>query len=136
MVVNAAVPYPAAYSGYTYMLGSGIDGIYHYRQSDSQSVIRVRVGNTDQFGALGWGVTWGTTAVNKNALTYKLNDFNAVNNNVTPGPSDTSGILPVVNMLTIGSNSSGTNSFINGTIAKLTYYPVRLSNSTLQALTT
>ena len=116
------------------MLGSFNDGIYHYRQSDSQSVVRIRVGSTDQFGALGWGATWATTAINKNALTYKLNDFNAANNGGAPGSSDTSGIVPTVNALTIGSNNG--SSYINGTIAKLTYYPTRLSNSTLQALTT
>ena len=134
MIINVAVSYPAAYSGYTYMLGSFNDGIYHYRQSDSQSVVRIRVGSTDQFGALGWGATWATTAINKNALTYKLNDFNAANNGGAPGSSDTSGIVPTVNALTIGSNNG--SSYINGTIAKLTYYPTRLSNSTLQALTT
>ena len=134
IIINAAVPYPAAYSGYTYMLGSFNDGIYNYRQSDSQSVVRIKVGSTDQFGALGFGATWSTSSINKNALAYKLNDFNSANNGGTPGSSDTSGIVPTVNALTIGSNNG--SSYINGTIAKLTYYPTRLSNSTLQALTT
>jgi hypothetical protein len=41
--------------------------------------------------------------------------------------------MPVVNRLDIGSQLNG--SFINGTLARLTIWPTRLSNTTLQNIT-
>jgi len=43
--------------------------------------------------------------------------------------------MPTVNRLSIGVNQSGNVDFLNGTIKSITYYPRRLSNTELQALT-
>lgn len=43
--------------------------------------------------------------------------------------------LPVVDRIYIGSNNSGTSTFCNGTIRRLTYWPRRLANETLQQIT-
>jgi hypothetical protein len=43
--------------------------------------------------------------------------------------------MPVVNRLFLGSNSNGTALFANGHIRRLTYWPARLPNSTLQTIT-
>ena len=62
---------------------------------------------------------------------YKLNDCAGSFNGGTVG-TDTSATMPTCNMSRIGTD--GVN-YINGRIAKLSYYPVRLSNSQLQSLT-
>ena len=61
---------------------------------------------------------------------YKVNDFAASVNASTVG-TDTSGVIPVVNKMDIGTYD---NSW-NGTIKKIAYYPIRLSNTNLVALT-
>jgi hypothetical protein len=63
---------------------------------------------------------------------YKVNDFAASVNAGTVG-TDTSGSVPVVNRLEIGAEAS-TNIF-SGHIRKLSYYPRRIANAQLQALT-
>jgi hypothetical protein len=66
----------------------------------------------------------------KQASVYKLNDFGFVQNAATPF-TDTSGLLANgVNSLNIGTNT------YSGTIKKIAFYPSRLSNAQLQALTT
>ena len=49
--------------------------------------------------------------------------------------TDTSVILPIVDRAFIGCSATGITSFLNGTIKKLAYYPLRLINTNLQALT-
>ena len=68
----------------------------------------------------------------KLAFAYKVNDFIGAVNGVNTA-ADTLGVLPVVTQMQIGSQSGF--SFLNGTIRKLSYYPARLSNTQLQALT-
>jgi hypothetical protein len=66
------------------------------------------------------------------ASAYALNDFASVVNGGTVG-TDTLGAVPVaVNKASLGS---GKSFWLNGTIARFTYYPTRLSNVALQALT-
>jgi hypothetical protein len=61
---------------------------------------------------------------------YKVNDFAASVNASTVG-TDTSGVIPVVNKMDIGTYD---NSW-NGTIKKIAYYPLRVTNAQLQSLT-
>ena len=51
------------------------------------------------------------------------------------GTEDTNCTIPTVNKLSIGSNTTSSDFFLNGTIKRLTYWPVRLANPTLQAIT-
>lgn len=67
------------------------------------------------------------------AAVYKLNDF-AVSSAATAPATDTSGTVPTVSQMLIGSRPSGTNN-INGYLRRISYYPTRLPNATLQALT-
>ena len=71
---------------------------------------------------------------NKTAVAIKLNDSAGSFNSSTP-TTDTSCTLPTVNSLKIGNASWGTLNPLNGTISRLTYYPKRLPNAQLQALT-
>ena len=70
----------------------------------------------------------------KNAGAYKINDFAGVSN-AGAVQSDSLGLIPVTSQLNVGVNASASGGYLNGTIKKLAYYPVRLSNATLQALT-
>lgn len=79
----------------------------------------------------------GTTGVfNKLIGVYKVNDF-AASKNGGAVVTDTSGNVPInPTQLTFGRIVSGAPSaFINSTIKQIAYYPQRLPNSQLQALT-
>ena len=67
------------------------------------------------------------------AASYQQNNFAAARNGVL-GASDTLGNLPTVDTLKIGTNFSN-GAVFSGHIRRFTYWPTRLSNSTLQALT-
>ena len=69
----------------------------------------------------------------KSAFGIKLNSVQAAANGVL-GTEDTTAILPTVNRLNIGASATSTAQII-GHIRNLTYYPTRLTNAELQALT-
>ena len=71
-------------------------------------------------------------AANKMAAVYKVNDFSIVKNGGSAS-TDVSGTVPTVTQLSIGSRVS--TLYLNSTIRSIRYYPVRLPDSTLQALT-
>jgi hypothetical protein len=70
----------------------------------------------------------------KTAAAYAVNDFAVVSNGGAAG-TDTSGVLPLVNRLTIGVGGAITGGFLNGTIKKLAYYPLAATSAQLQGLT-
>jgi hypothetical protein len=73
-------------------------------------------------------------ATEKFATAYKINDF-AFSRNGATALVDTSGNVPTnLDRIGIGITRTGTN-VLNGHIRRITYYPVRLTNAQLQALT-
>jgi hypothetical protein len=80
------------------------------------------------------GVSVTLGSVRKAAGAYILNSIQqSVNGSL--GTQDTSATIPAgLTQLNIGSRSTGANN-VNGTIRRIAYYPVRLANTTLQALT-
>jgi hypothetical protein len=71
--------------------------------------------------------------LNSFSFSYKVNDIAFVANSSSVS-TDTSAIIPNVNRLVIGNLVGG--SPLSGHIAKIAYYPKRLSNTELQGLTT
>jgi hypothetical protein len=69
----------------------------------------------------------------KLCFAYRVNDF-AITLNGAAVATDTSGTVPVVNQLGIGTTGAITSNG-NQTIKKIAFYPSRLSNAQLQALT-
>jgi len=68
---------------------------------------------------------------------YAATSFQAAQNG-TLGTEDTAGALPAVSQMSIGSGKYGTGSLfktLNGHIRKVGYWPKRLSNTSLRALT-
>jgi hypothetical protein len=67
------------------------------------------------------------------ASAYQANSFATATNGGTPG-STGSGTVPTVTRLVIGANIFF-GAYVNGPISRLTYWPQRLPNATLQSLT-
>jgi hypothetical protein len=65
---------------------------------------------------------------------YKVNDF-AVSLNGASAVTDTSGTIPVVDRLYLGASLNQSSLYLNGAIRKIAYYPIRVTNANLQALT-
>jgi hypothetical protein len=106
--------------------GTNNEAINLYRTATS-AVFQVRDDNVTQ------AFISGTVPAGfKMSCGIGANNFAAFGNAVSLGV-DTFGTLPTVDRLNVGSLSAG--NLINGTIRRLTYWPTRLPNSTLQAVT-
>ena len=92
------------------------------------------IGSVSVSGVAQYSSDSGESNGGRQIIAYKTDDFSAASNG-TLLATDTSGTLPVVNTLFLGSYTMSGVGNINGTIKKIAYYPVRLPNSTLQALT-
>jgi hypothetical protein len=77
--------------------------------------------------------TINSTTTNKLSAVYKVNDF-AISMNATTASTDTSGTIPVASRADIGNRVDAARSW-NGTLRKIAFYPSRLANAQLQALT-
>lgn len=110
---------------------------------DSNNYQRIRIGGTySDITAVSGGVTQVHTSgiafaqgkAVTTAMAYKLNDY-AQSSNGGAVETDASATLPVgIDTLNIGAATSGSN-VLNGHISRLAYYPKRLTNTELQALT-
>ena len=93
-------------------------------------IARVASGGTTQ-AANSIAYTYGTSQ--RFAISYATNSINFANAG-TLGTEDTSATIPTVDQARIGANPTGANP-LNSTIKRLTYWPVRLPNTSLQAIT-
>jgi hypothetical protein len=93
----------------------------------------VRTSGTIQANINGGSIVANNTPF-KIAGAYKANDF-AVSLNGAAVVTDTSGTIPVVDRLGLGSSINQNSLYLNGHIRRITYYPRRLSNAELQAIT-
>lgn len=76
-----------------------------------------------------------TAAYTKVAAAFSANDFAAASNGGAVA-SDTSGAVPALDRLAIGSYEGGTGgNYLNGWIKSLTFYAARLADAKLQELT-
>jgi hypothetical protein len=110
---------------------NNVIGLLKNNGSNSSYYTYVGVGGVAQATLFTGALTANT--FNKIGFTYKVNDFAQSTNSVT-NTSDTSGTIPIVNQIRIGS--VGGIAALNGTIRKIAYYPKRLTNAELQGLTT
>lgn len=94
-------------------------------------IARVVSGGTTQ-AANSIAYTYGTSQ--RFAISYATGSINFANAG-TLGTEDTSATIPTVDQARIGANPTGANP-LNSTIKRLTYWPVRLANTTLQSITT
>lgn len=68
----------------------------------------------------------------KDAFAFDFNDAAASANNQSAS-TDTSCVIPLVNKIDFGTLNA--TNYLNGTIKKIAYYPIRVTNAQLQALT-
>jgi hypothetical protein len=111
--------------------GSATNTVRIYAGSVVSPVFSVNVGGVGQ-AFLNSGIL-APSVISKVAGAYALNNFAKSANGNTPD-TDASGTVPVVNRMLIGSGTAGVN-FLNGYMRSITYYPTRLTNVQLQALT-
>jgi hypothetical protein len=76
--------------------------------------------------------SWPVNTSAKIVLGYKVNDIAQTINSASP-QTDSSATIPSVDRMIIGGGVGIVNT--NGYIRRIAYYPVRLANTTLQALT-
>lgn len=87
-------------------------------------------------GVAQWNISpaaYSAGAVVKGAGAYKANDFQAAFDGAL-GTPDTSGTVPSVTRMNLGQNRGGGNQ-PNGYLRRVAYFPTRLANAQLQALT-
>jgi hypothetical protein len=97
-----------------------------------QGRARIDDAGVNQFNSL--TTAWPLATQAKIALAYKLNDAAACLGGTTVY-TDNTATIPTVNTLTIGNYVSGSSNPWTGWIQRIVYYPTRLSNAQLQALT-
>ena len=97
------------------------------------SAVANYVGNVYAAGAYQAQLGYSTTTGGKYALAYKANDF-AFSGNGSPVSTDNSGSVPSAIQLNFGRRHDGVGQ-LNGHIRSVRFYPSRLSNAQLQALT-
>jgi hypothetical protein len=112
--------------------GSGVNRIAHFA-GNTAAQYTVTASSVDQ--ALLQPGTISTNVVYKFASAYAANNFAA---SLAGGAAatDTSGSVPIgLNKLSIGVSAAGTAGFLNGHIRNVKFFPVRLADFQLQALT-
>ena len=80
------------------------------------------------------GVAYALNSAAKTAGVYSANYFQSATAGVL-GTEDVLGGVPTVDRLSIGTNTTQSDFFANGTIKRLTFWPTRLSNTTIQQIT-
>jgi len=108
---------------------NNFNGLYNYGNFVGGAV---RTGNVTQADINGGGSPANNTTI-KSAIAYATNDIAVTVNGATP-VTDTSAVIgTTMNQLTIGNRNN--LNYRNGHIRSIRYYPTRLSNAQLQALT-
>ena len=119
---------------------SGIRTMVDLNDTTATESIRLRTDGTNPFFTVTDGtdqanIDAGTVASNtvyKFAGAYAANDFATCINGGTV-QTHTSGTLPTITQMLLGADAFGNT--LNGHLRRLVFYPVRLSNTDLQAIT-
>jgi hypothetical protein len=83
-------------------------------------------------GITSGGQIMANSITGKSSFVYRVDDF-AISGNGATVATDTSGLIINANQLQIGKDESGR--YFNGFLKKIAYYPIRVTNAQLQALT-
>ena len=129
--VTTVAPATSLTSVFALSDGTTNNRITVYKRANADTSTRLDVSTSGSSVAFINAGTFGVS--NLIAASYRVDDFAISLNGLTPG-TDTLGAVPTISRLNIGSYAD--LSFpLNGTLKRLTYWPWRLSNATLQALT-
>jgi hypothetical protein len=111
--------------------GSGVDNVISLGVTSGVSLFRIRRDASDQLNISTGGALLGKMT---RTIAYKTNDMAVCVNGGTVS-TDTLGVIPIVNQLLILPRFLG-NAVTSRTVRKIAYYPIRLTNAQLQAITT
>jgi hypothetical protein len=121
------------------LLGSGgpnVDELFIYTiQSSGKAASFNAIAASVNPGRIDASPTFTADTVIKSAGAYATNDRAVTANGVTPTTSATAYTIPTVTTARLGMADSFGNNAINGYLRRVTYYPRRLSNADLQAIT-
>jgi hypothetical protein len=129
------------YCDFTKFAPASIEGVFSIDDGTQNNRFDYRAGqglvtsstNNTAYAVLNVGAV-GANTPTKTVGSYKVNDF-AASKNSGIVQTDNSGVLPTtITTFNIGSLSGSLNK-LNGTIKRISYYPQRLTNTNLQALT-
>ncbi len=126
--------YCRVYSAHGGTNANSIDMLINGGWNPDRIVAMISAGGVASFDPAGTANGWvaAPVAYAVNATAYKADSF-ATSWNGLAAATDSAGALPVVNQLNIGGYLSASQ--LNGHIRSITYYPKRLANAELQALT-
>lgn len=116
--------------------GTFSQSMYTQRNSSPANVVTNIINGSVNQASMSSGTA--SVGVNqKNAFAYKTNDFAALHNGGS-AVTDTSGTMPsgITQMYIGGAPWGGDANIVNSHISRIAYYPIRLANATLQALST
>jgi hypothetical protein len=131
-LVPTVAPSTALQTIYAISDGSTDNRISAYKRANADTSARLDVTAATVSSAFINAGTFGLSNVIVSAV--RVNDFAVSLNGLAP-VADTSGNVPSVNQINLGTYIGATSS-LNGHIRRLTYWPVRLANPTLQSITT
>jgi hypothetical protein len=131
----SCIPFATSYSsaGHIVSLSDGTVAEFMLIQRMSTLASNFAITDSGVAQVVGTGATMATGAVSNLALAYKLNDSIGSYDGVLT-TADTVCTMPTVTQMHIGSRYDSVR-FMNGHIRSLRYYPARLANAELQALT-
>jgi len=128
--VTTVAPATSLTSVFALSDGTTNNRITVYKRANADISTRLDVSTSGSSVAF---INAGTFSVsNLIATSYRVDDFAISLNGLTPG-TDTLGAVPTISRLNIGSYADSTFP-LNGTIRRLVYFPQRLPNNTLQAI--
>jgi hypothetical protein len=107
------------------VLGIGINSAGNFR-------FVAIVGGSTEASIISGAATINTTF--KHAGAYELNNYAATANGASPNQDTTANVPSGISSMSLNS-SLGTTNQLNGYLRRITYYPRRLSNAELQAIT-
>ena len=103
--------------------------------STNRALLFNRYGNTLDVNITGTSAV-SLTSLNQVAIAVANNDFALYLNGTSQGTDTSATLAPTLVSLEIGRYNEGSpGGYLNGTIAKIAYYPVRVTNAQLAALT-
>jgi hypothetical protein len=114
--------------------GSNFINIFTSSVANSRSSANVFTSGTNN-GRLDNGGTFVANSSIRSAYGLSAGSRSLSAQGNTVSASATPGTLPTVNRANIGVNQDALSNWNNGTIKRLTYWPVRLANTTLQQIT-
>ena len=117
-----------------YLTSSSTDAQIGFARWTTEVTIYV-YGSSTYYAQFVFASQWAQNTTSKAIVAYKLNDFAASANGLTL-QTDTSGVVPIATELGIGQMTTAAYNRIGaGTFSRIAYYPTRLPDATLQALT-